>query len=386
MLLVEAIFLSVIGKSYCCSYIYMKFKENHSTVHLNVELFDDSEYMYYFSRGLRTYFMCSLKDLFGELRPNMSRYLSIEELVAALVELEENERSAPVEKVENERHSDNESHKRQARDAGPSVNGGSAANGIEENGKDHEIADSESYSDSGSIDGREDEDILSEDKSNDGSDNEGDDEDDGIPVGSDEDENVEVRQKVMKVDPKEQEDFDRELKALLQESLESRKSEARSRLPLNMMVPMNVLEGSSKDSRATESESGEETVDEEGGNAGGSSKVRVKVLMKKGHKQQTRQMLIPADSSIVRSTKQQEAAELEEKQSIKRRILEYNEREEEELNGASQMGNWGQGATNTSSIRSGGRGSWDGSARGGGRQRHHIAGSGGFYHSYGRRR
>jgi len=55
--------------------------------------------------------------------------------------------------------------------------------------------------------------------------------------------------------------------------------------------------------------------------------------------------------------KQQEAAELEEKQSIKRRILEYNEREEEELNGASQMGNWGQGATNTSSIRSGGRGS-----------------------------
>ncbi|AQK72825.1 Regulator of nonsense transcripts UPF2 [Zea mays] len=252
-----------------------------------------------------------IQDLFGELRPNMSRYLSIEELVAALVELEENERSAPVEKVENERHSDNESHKRQARDAGPSVNGGSAANGIEENGKDHEIADSESYSDSGSIDGREDEDILSEDKSNDGSDNEGDDEDDGIPVGSDEDENVEVRQKVMKVDPKEQEDFDRELKALLQESLESRKSEARSRLPLNMMVPMNVLEGSSKDSRATESESGEETVDEEGGNAGGSSKVRVKVLMKKGHKQQTRQMLIPADSSIVRSTKQQEAAELE---------------------------------------------------------------------------
>ena len=59
----------------------------------------------------------------------------------------------------------------------------------------------------------------------------------------------------MQVDLKEQEDFDRELKALLQESLESRKSEARSRLPLNMTVPMNVLEGS-KDQRATGSESG----------------------------------------------------------------------------------------------------------------------------------
>ncbi|KAF8768867.1 hypothetical protein HU200_007431 [Digitaria exilis] len=326
-----------------------------------------------------------IQDLFAEVRPNMSRYSSIEELNAALVELEENERSAPVEKAENERHSDNESQKGQPRDAASSANGQSATNGVEENGKDHEVADSESYSGSGSIDGRdEEEDILSEDKSNDGSDNEGDDEDDGIPVGSDEDENVEVRQKVMQVDLKEQEEFDRELKALLQESLESRKSEARSRLPLNMMVPMNVLEGS-KDQRATESESGEETVDEEGGNFG-SSKVRVKVLMKKGHKQQTKQMLIPADSSLVLSTKQQEAAELEEKQSIKRRILEYNEREEEELNGASQMGNWGQGASTTSSIRSGGRGSWDGSTRGGGRQRHHIAGSGGFYHSYGRRR
>ncbi|XP_062222688.1 regulator of nonsense transcripts UPF2-like isoform X2 [Phragmites australis] len=327
-----------------------------------------------------------IQDLFVELRPNMSRYSSMEELNAALVELEESECAAPVEKAESERHSDNESQTRQPQDAAPSVNGQTSGNGVEENGKDHE-GGSESYSDSGSIDGREDEeDLLSEEKSNDGSDNEGDDEDDDIPVGSDEDESVEIRQKVVQVDPKEQEDFDRELKALVQESLESRKSEARSRLTLNMKVPMNVLEGS-KDPRATESESGEETVDEEGGNAGGGSKVRVKVLMKKGHKQQTKQMLIPADSSLVQSTKQQEAAELEEKQSIKRRILEYNEREEEELNGgASQMGNWSQGGSNTSSIRSGGRGSWDGSMRGGGRQRHHIAGAGGFYHSYGRRR
>ncbi|KAK3158519.1 hypothetical protein QOZ80_2AG0138210 [Eleusine coracana subsp. coracana] len=321
-----------------------------------------------------------IQDLFAELRPNMSRYSSIEELNAAIVELEEKERAAPVEKAESERHSDSESHKRQPRGAALSVNGQTPANGVEENGKDHEAAGSESYSDSGSVDGREDEEDLSEEKSNDGSDNEGDDEDDDIPVGSDEDEGVEIRQKVVQIDPKEQEDFDRELKALLQESLESRKSEARSRLTLNMMVPMNVLEGS-KDPRAIESESGEETVDEEGGN------VRVKVLMKKGHKQQTKQMLIPADSSLVQSTKQQEAAELEEKQSIKRRILEYNEREEEELNGgASQIGTWGQGGSNTSSIRSGGRGNWDGSMRGGGRQRHHIAGAGGFYHSYGRRR
>lgn len=325
-----------------------------------------------------------IQDLFADLRPNMIRYSSIDELNSALAELEEHERAASVEKPESERHSDNESQKKQPHDA--ASNGKGSANGAEGNGKDHgEGADSESYSDSGSIDGHEDEeDVLSEEKSNDASENEGDDEDDGMHVGSDEDEGVGVRQKIVQVDPKEQEDFDRELKALLQESLESRKSEVRSRSTLNMKVPMNVLE-SSKDPRAVESESGEETVDEEGGTAGGGSKVRVKVLMKKGHKQQTKQMFIPSDSALVQSTKQQEAAELEEKQNIKRRILEYNEREEEEMNGgSSQMGNWGQGGSNTgSSIRSGGRGNWDGWIRGGAR-RHHAAG--GFYQGYGRRR
>ncbi|KAL5208454.1 hypothetical protein ABZP36_032889 [Zizania latifolia] len=245
-----------------------------------------------------------IQDLFAELRPNMARYSSVEELDAALVELEESERAASVDKPENERHSDSESQKMQPRDAAFSVNGRGSANGAEENGKDHEGADSESYSDSGSIDGHEDEeDLMFEEKSNDASENEGDDEDDGMPAGSDEDEGVEVRHKVVKVDPKEQEDFDRELKALLQESLESRKSEVQPKATLNMMVPMNVLEGS-KDPRAVESESGEETVDEEGGSAGGGSKVRVKVLMKKGHKQQTKQMLIPGDCSLVQSTKQ----------------------------------------------------------------------------------
>ncbi|KAI3799778.1 hypothetical protein L1987_35081 [Smallanthus sonchifolius] len=43
-------------------------------------------------------------------------------------------------------------------------------------------------------------------------------------------------------------------------------------------------------------------------------------------------MLIPSDCSLVLSTRQQEAAELEEKQDTTRLVLEYNDREEEELN------------------------------------------------------
>ncbi|GAB4836501.1 Regulator of nonsense transcripts upf2 [Ancistrocladus abbreviatus] len=64
----------------------------------------------------------------------------------------------------------------------------------------------------------------------------------------------------------------------------------------------------------------DETLDEEGGN----NEVQGKVLVKHGHKQQTKQMFIPQDCSLVRSTKQKEAVELEE-QDIKRLILEYND-------------------------------------------------------------
>ncbi|XP_073116854.1 regulator of nonsense transcripts UPF2 isoform X2 [Elaeis guineensis] len=330
-----------------------------------------------------------IQDMFAELRPNMTRYSSIEEVNAALIELEEHECMASIETASSEKHSDSESQKTPSQTATTiTANGSILANGMEENGRSHEDPpDSESYSDSGSIDqeGHEDEEeLLYEDKSDDRSEGDGDDEDDGGPIGSDEEDSVQVRQEVVEVDPKEEEDFDRELRALMQESLESRKPELRARPTLNMMIPMNVFEGS-RDTRATEGESGEDTMDEEGGSGAG-NKVRVKVLVKRGNKQQTKQMYIPQDCSLVQSTKQKEAAELLEKQSIKRRILEYNEREEEESNGiSSQTGTWIQTGGSIGSTRPVGRGSWDGAGRqGGARQRHHS--SGGFYHGHGRRR
>jgi regulator of nonsense transcripts 2 len=58
-----------------------------------------------------------------------------------------------------------------------------------------------------------------------------------------------------------------------------------------------------------------------------------KVLVKEGHKQQTKQM--PIRGYCPTGAEQQSAAELEEKQHMNRKILGYNEREEEEeLNGA----------------------------------------------------
>ncbi|XP_017697728.2 regulator of nonsense transcripts UPF2 isoform X2 [Phoenix dactylifera] len=330
-----------------------------------------------------------IQDMFAELRPNMTRYSSIEEVNAALIELEEHERMASIEKASSEKHSDSESQKTLSQTATTiTANGSILANGKKENGRKHEEPpDSESYSDGGSIDpeGHEDEEeLLYEDRSDDRSEGDGDDEDDGGPMGSDEEDSIQVRQKLVEVDPEEEEDFDRELRALMQESLESRKLELRARPTLNMKIPMNVFEGS-KDTRTIEGESVEETMDEEGGSGAG-HKVRVKVLLKRGSKQQTKQMDIPQDCSLVQSTKQKEAAELEEKQSIKRRILEYNEREEEESNGiSSQTGTWMQTGSSVGSSRLVGRGNWDGAGRtGGARQRLHS--SGGFYHGHGRRR
>ncbi|XP_059628243.1 regulator of nonsense transcripts UPF2 [Cornus florida] len=325
-----------------------------------------------------------LQDLFADLRPNMARYSSIEEVNMALIELEEHERTVSTDKANSEKHSDTEKPPSRSTSGSISINGQNLANGIEENGGVHEVIvdrDSDSDSGSGTIDpdGHDDEEELDEDNRDDGSDSE-DDYDDGGGPASDDDDEVHVRQKVTQVDPQEEADFDRELRALMQESLDSRKLELRSRPTLNMMIPMNVFEGPTKDhhGRGIDGESGDETLDEE---AGGSKEVQVKVLVKRGNKQQTKQMYIPRDCSLVQSTKLKEAAELEEKQDIKRLVLEYNDREEEELNG---LGTQPTGWTQSGSSRVANRGhTWDGHGgrTAGSRHRHQYYSSGGLYNS-----
>ncbi|KAM1268919.1 hypothetical protein ACFX13_001219 [Malus domestica] len=320
-----------------------------------------------------------LQDLFADLRPNMTRYSSIEEVNAALVELEERDRTVSIDKNNNEKHSDTEKPSRRNTSNKMSVNGKSVVNGTEENGVDHgDLGDSDSDSGGGTINrDRHDEEGLGEENHDGGSDSNEDDDDDGGggPV-SDEDDEVHVRQKVAEVDPQEAEKFELDLKAVMQESMEQRRLELRSRPTLNMTIPMNVFEGSTKDhhGRGVGGESGDEALDEE---SGGSKEVQVKVLVKRGNKQQTKQMYIPRDCSLIQSTKQKEAAELEEKQDIKRLVLEYNDREEEELNG---LGNQTLNYMQSGGNRLAGRGStWEGtSGRGGGaRHRYHSSYSGG---------
>ncbi|CAL8124801.1 unnamed protein product [Prunus armeniaca] len=316
-----------------------------------------------------------IQDLFAELRPNMTRYSSIDEVNAALVELEEHDRTVSTDKANNEKHSDTEKPSRRTTSNKKSVNG------TEENGVRHgDHGDSDSDSGSGTIDpDGHDEEELDEENHGDGSDSEEDDDDGGGPA-SDEDDEVHVRQKVAELDPQEEANFELDLKAVMQESMEQRRLELRGRPALNMTIPMNVFEGSIKDhhGRGVGGESGDEALDEE---SGGSKEVQVKVLVKRGNKQQTKQMYIPRDCSLIQSTKQKEAAELEEKQDIKRLVLEYNDREEEELNG---LGNQTLNYMQSGGNRVAGRGSnWEGtSGRGGGtRHRYHGYSGGGVYYS-----
>ena len=183
------------------------------------------------------------------------------------------------------------------------------------------------------------------------------------------------------VDPKDEEDFDRELKAILLESLESRKLEP-ARPTVNMKEPMSTFKWS-KDSTTEAADKGNMCDELVKSGSGGGSEVCFKVLVKRGHKQHMKQMLIPGDCPLVQSTKQQSAAELEEKQNIKRKILEYNEREEE-LNAASlERGNGVEGG-GTDETPAGGRVTWVGPSRGGGVRQHYWV-AGGFYRGYGRR-
>lgn len=149
----------------------------------------------------------------------MTRYMSIEEVDQALIELEEHERTFTADKANNEKHSDTEKPSSRTTPNASSVNGQSAANGIEENGGAHEDVIGESDIDSGSdtIDpGHDEEEELDEENHDGGCDSE-DDEDDGVGgPASDEDDEVCVRQKLAEVDPQEEADFERELRALLQ--------------------------------------------------------------------------------------------------------------------------------------------------------------------------
>ncbi|KAJ6432784.1 hypothetical protein OIU84_019924 [Salix udensis] len=185
-----------------------------------------------------------LQDLFVELRPNMIRYTSIEEANAALIEHEENECTVSTEKASSEKHSDIDKQLSGTTSSIISANGQRTTNVNDENGLHEGIGGSDTDSGSGTIDqDGHDEEELDEENHDNRCDTE-DEDDDGVGPASDEDDEVHVRQKLAEADPHEVASFEQELRAVMQESMEQRRQELRGRPALNMVIPMNLFEGS----------------------------------------------------------------------------------------------------------------------------------------------
>eukprot|EP00897_Mesotaenium_endlicherianum_P004511 jgi/Mesen1/4088/ME000214S03269 len=234
-----------------------------------------------------------LQDMFAELRPRMVRYNTFEEAHAAVLELEHQEQAAllatqgppggasrgPTHTLAPVPEEDQALHSR--------------ANGA--TGREDADSDSEGESGASMVDGHDEED--EEDERNRGEDS--DDEDDevagedddsrSLTANDDDDDTVRVRQQQRTVDPEEEAAFEKELRAVMQESIAERKLEKRPGPSLNMAV-----------------------------------------LVKKGSKQTARQLVLPRDSALALVSRQKEAEEAQEKEDIKRRVLELNERAEDE--------------------------------------------------------
>lgn len=153
-----------------------------------------------------------LQDLFADLRRNMIRYSSIEEVNEALIEFEEHERIVSIEEVNCEKHSDMGKPPFGNTSCTISADEHNLPNGVEENGGVH----SDSDSGSGTIDPdrRDDEEGLRGENHDDAC-YSGDNYGAGGALAADEDDEVRVRQKkVTEVDPEEEAEFDRELRAL----------------------------------------------------------------------------------------------------------------------------------------------------------------------------
>ncbi|KAJ3285377.1 hypothetical protein HK104_009522, partial [Borealophlyctis nickersoniae] len=199
------------------------------------------------------------------------------------------------------------------------VQNGTNANGMEENEDSEDDEDDEDGEGGGKQrrqNGRED--GASDDEENGARDGtEQNDEEEGTMLVNPDEDAVVVHVHEDTFDDGDDEDFEAEFSRLMQESIESRKNERKPAM-FDVAIPHR--------SRSAGATSGDE---EESG------QVSFTLLTKKGSKQQTKTMALPADSAFVRSSRSKQEAEQEEKLQLKKLVLNYEEREREAIAGKS---------------------------------------------------
>lgn len=141
--------------------------------------------------------------------------------------------------------------------------------------------------------------------------------DEGHADSSDE-EHIVVTRKEDQRDPEADAEFDRELAKLMTESVEARKFERKPMLdvPLPMRrttrdVPTTAVESTDRESSETVKQNG-------------AGMMKFALLSKKGNRQQTRPIDLPADSNFAIAMLNQQQAERAEQQRIKNLVLNYD--------------------------------------------------------------
>ncbi|KAI0132458.1 MIF4G domain-containing protein [Xylariales sp. AK1849] len=136
-----------------------------------------------------------------------------------------------------------------------------------------------------------------------------------------EEEKIVVTRKAEEIDPEDEADFEREYAKMMTESLESRKFERKPQFD----VPLPVRSKARETSTSNEPEDGDEPR--------APNMMAFSLLTKKGHRQQTRTVELPSNSTFAVAMKNQQQAEREEQQRIKNLVLNYDLRENEDQDG-----------------------------------------------------
>ncbi|KAF2402004.1 ARM repeat-containing protein [Trichodelitschia bisporula] len=179
--------------------------------------------------------------------------------------------------------------------------------------KSHEAHETE---DSASDDGADDEDGPPRERTEQSSGEETEDvEDEAQDAHSSEDEQIVVTRQENERDPEADADFDRELAKLMADSLDSRKFERKPMFDVPLPMRRSQKESSSEEPQAP---------------AEAPNFIKFSLLSKRGNKQQTRQIDLPADSTFAVAMRTQQQAEKEEQQRIKNLVLNYDLRDENE--------------------------------------------------------
>ncbi|KUI68548.1 Regulator of nonsense transcripts 2 [Cytospora mali] len=171
-------------------------------------------------------------------------------------------------------------------------------------------------------DGDDDADIDVDSEDGEALDEDEEDEDDDTTSEESADEAIIVTRQEEEIDPEDDAEFEREYAKMMAESLESRKLDRRPVFDVALPVRSRPREASSV---ADQGDGGSEVAP--------APKMAFSLLTKKGNKQQTRTLELPADSHFAVAMRNQQQAEREEQQRIKNLVLNYDLRENESEDG-----------------------------------------------------